>query len=128
MTHPTDSPDSVHSVSASAQTVQGHTPGPWAVFDHSWSDISVAAVDGNAIRSRVCLLRISEEATEETQDSLGAVNMANARLIAAAPAPLAALHSAAESLEQLVKIARIPANNKGLRDARAAIALATEAS
>lgn len=53
---------------------------------------------------------------------------ANARLICAAPALLAALHSAAESLEQLVKIARIPANNKGLRDARAAIALATEAS
>lgn len=37
---------------------------------------------------------------------------------------LAALESAAESIEQLVKVGRIPANNAGLRDARAAIAKA----
>lgn len=37
---------------------------------------------------------------------------------------LAALQSAAASIEQLVKLNRIPANNKGLRDARAAIAKA----
>jgi len=48
-----------------------------------------------------------------------------ARLIAAAPVMLEALKSAAESIEQLVSLNRIPANNKGLRDARAAIALAT---
>ncbi len=41
---------------------------------------------------------------------------------------LAALESAAESIEQLVKVGRIPANNAGLRDARAAIAKAKAVS
>jgi len=45
-------------------------------------------------------------------------------LYRAAPDLLAALESAAESIEQLVKVGRIPANNAGLRDARAAIAKA----
>ena len=46
-------------------------------------------------------------------------------LLAAAPDLLAACQSAASSIEQLVKIGRIPANNKGLRDALAAISKAT---
>lgn len=37
---------------------------------------------------------------------------------------LAALKSAAATLEQLVKIDRLPENNKGLRDVRAALAKA----
>src|SRR5690606_36746715 len=47
-----------------------------------------------------------------------------ARLIAAPPDMLEALRSAVASLEQLVAIDCIPANNKGLREARAAIAKA----
>jgi hypothetical protein len=50
---------------------------------------------------------------------------ANARLIAAAPELLEACQSARESIEQLVRLNRIPANNKGLRDVIAAIAKAT---
>ena len=38
---------------------------------------------------------------------------------------LEALYSAVASIEQLVRLNRIPANNKGLRDARAAISKAT---
>jgi hypothetical protein len=50
---------------------------------------------------------------------------ADARLIAAAPEMLSALECAVELLAQLVAFDRIPANNKALRDARAAIASAT---
>jgi hypothetical protein len=53
---------------------------------------------------------------------------ADARLIAAAPEMLAALKGAVESLEQLVALNRIPANNAGLREARAAIAKAEESA
>jgi hypothetical protein len=58
-----------------------HTPGPWRVFNHSWSDTSVLA-DG--FDHAVCLLDINY-ATEESQDADEAVMAANARLIASAP-------------------------------------------
>lgn len=68
-----------------------HTAGPWAVVEHSWSDIGVYASE-----HRVCLLSIYDEATEETQSELEARDSANARLIAAAPELLEALWVATE--------------------------------
>lgn len=57
----------------------GPTPGPWRVFNHSWSDTSILAADFD---HAVCLLDINY-ATEESQDADEAVMAANARLIAA---------------------------------------------
>ena len=57
----------------------GPTPGPWRVFNHSWSDTSILAVDFD---HAVCLLDINY-ATEESQEADEAVMAANARLIAA---------------------------------------------
>lgn len=66
-----------------------HTPGPWRVFNHSWSDTSILA-DG--FDHAICLLDINH-ATEESQDADEALMAANARLIAAAPDMLAALRA-----------------------------------
>lgn len=64
-----------------------HTPGPWRVFSHSWSDTSILA-DG--FDHSICSLDINH-ATEESQEADEALMAANARLIAAAPDLLAAL-------------------------------------
>jgi hypothetical protein len=64
-----------------------HTPGPWRVFNYSWSDTSILA-DG--FDHGICLLDINH-ATEESQEADEAVMAANARLIAAAPDLLTAL-------------------------------------
>jgi hypothetical protein len=50
-----------------------------------------------------------------------------AALLASAPDMLNALRSAADTMQQLVTINRLPKNNAGLRDALAAIARATAA-
>lgn len=63
------------------------TPGPWKVFEHSWSETSIVA-DG--FDHGICLLDINH-ATEESQDQDAEVMSANARLISAAPDLLEAL-------------------------------------
>lgn len=63
-----------------------HTPGPWTMFETSWSNIGIYAGD-----TEIAGLDIYDEATEETQDALEKQMGANARLIAAAPELLAAL-------------------------------------
>lgn len=67
-----------------------HTPGPWSVFKHSWSDTSIAAP---SFDHAICRLDINH-ATEESQESDEALMAANARLIAAAPELLQALQRA----------------------------------
>ena len=96
-----------------------HTPGPWRVFEHSWSDTSVLA-DG--FDHGICLLDINH-ATEESQDADEALMAANARLIAAAPDLLASLRELVEAFvatdeEGLIEHA------EPMRRARAAIAKA----
>lgn len=61
-----------------------HTPGPWSVVKHSWSDTSIVGA-----RGRVCGLSIYCDATEDNQQELEAVAAADASLIAAAPDLLA---------------------------------------
>lgn len=72
-----------------------HIPGPWRVFNHSWSDTSILA-DG--FDHAVCLLGINY-ATEESQEADEAVMAANAALIAAAPELLDVLRCIRERLE-----------------------------
>lgn len=72
-----------------------HTPGPWRVFNHSWSDTSILA-DG--FDHGICLLDINH-ATEESQEADEALMAANARLIAAAPELLDALKAAVSTIE-----------------------------
>lgn len=67
-----------------------HSPGPWVVVEHSWSDTSIFSS-----RNHVALLSIANQATEENQDELECGMAANARLIAAAPELLAALKACA---------------------------------
>lgn len=64
-----------------------HTPGPWMVFSHSWSDTTIVA---HGFDHGICSLDINH-ATEETQEADEAQMAANARLIAAAPDLLEAL-------------------------------------
>jgi hypothetical protein len=102
-----------------------HTPGPWAVCANDCCRVNVA--QGVMVNERqaddVTICQTDGGGPFEDDDS-DAVR-ANAVLIAAAPTMLDALRSAVASLEQLVRINRIPASNAGLRDARRAIALAT---
>jgi len=60
-----------------------HTPGPWELFEHSWSDSSIYGGPKN--EKLICKFSIYGEATEETQEHLEKEMDANARLIAAAP-------------------------------------------
>ncbi len=59
-----------------------HTPGPWAVFEHSWCETSITAPNFD---HAICALDINH-ATEDSQAGDEAQMAANARLIAAAPA------------------------------------------
>ena len=86
--------------------MSAHTPGPWTAHVSKYLAFSTVAIGDVA-------LEIKTECSEH-----------DARLIAAATDMFAALESASDTLEQLVKINRIPANSKGLRDARAALAKA----
>ena len=73
-----------------------HTPGPWKVLEHSWSDTSIVA---EGFDHGICLLDINH-ATEESQEADEALMAANARLIAAAPDLLADLREAAATLRR----------------------------
>ena len=95
-----------------------HTPGPWRVFEHSWSDTSVLA---EGFDHAVCLLDINH-ATEESQASDEALMAANARLIAAAPDLLEALQHAIDWLDAAGIAETMPVQVQ----ARAAIAKATQ--
>lgn len=95
-----------------------HTPGPWTVFEHSWSDTSIWTHD-----STVATLSIKDEATEDTQAGLEARMAANARLIAAAPDLLEALR---EVLKEAIDDYYAEKDPDGVLDAAyAAIAKAT---
>lgn len=89
-----------------------HTPGQW-----EYLDIGVI-VAGDDLSITVAIINDCDNSPPVTESE------ANGILIAAAPDMLEALKSAAASIEQLVRINRIPANNKGLREALAAIAKA----
>jgi hypothetical protein len=101
--------------------MNNHTPGPWTIDRRRNGLVSLIKFAGTAEFTAGTPARC--EAEDDNAAAIR-VNDANARLIAAAPELLAALQSAVASLEQLVKINRIPANNKGLRDARDALAKA----
>jgi hypothetical protein len=94
-----------------------HTPGPW---EASMGDDGRHCVVSPPLESKVTpwFTAIVQCADDE-------IEAANAALIAAAPDLLAALESAAASLEQFVRLKAIPANNQGLRDARAALSSVT---
>jgi len=87
-----------------------HTQGPWNAKDNSWDFSTVYGPNGQA----VALCKISDDVTEETQDTLEPIKEANARLIAAAP----------DLLEACIAIAN-GYKHKGEEIARAAIAKAT---
>lgn len=95
-----------------------YTPGPWSVFNHSWSDTTILAY---GFEHGICSLDINH-ATEESQEEDEAQMAANARLIAAAPDLLDALEDLCERMEQIVRDDQsTPCTVK----ARAAIAKAT---
>jgi len=93
-----------------------HTPAPWEVFEHSWSNSGIYGGDKNS--KNICNLSIYDEATEETQNELTKEMDANAKLIAAAPELL-------ESLELLLETCEYSdANHEEYNAAVAAIAKA----
>lgn len=63
-----------------------HTPGPWRVVEHSWSDTGIYSD-----KHHIAHLSIEGVATERNQSELEASMGANAKLIAAAPDLLEAL-------------------------------------
>lgn len=87
-----------------------HTPGPWVYESSIYEDAHCAIAALNEANLQTVALVMKRPGAP-----------LNACLIAAAPDLLEALRSAADSLQQLVDLGRIPANNAGLRDARAAI-------
>lgn len=72
-----------------------HTPGPWSFVDHSWCDKSIYASLHETSERRIASLHLAEDASEDEE----AVEVANARLIAAAPDLLEALREAEAALE-----------------------------
>lgn len=63
----------------------GHTPGPWNIVNHNWSDTSIYA-GASEDEDSICRLSLNEElVTEENQEEHESQQEANARLIAAAP-------------------------------------------
>jgi hypothetical protein len=104
--------------------MSGHTPGPYRADVLSGGYIHARATPAHAAKypknkwiqvGHVCSFAAATPAE---------VN-ANLQLFAAAPDLLAACQSAVASFKQLVNIGRIPPNFKGLRDALAAISVAT---
>lgn len=94
-----------------------HTPGPWIVINHGWSETSVLAAD-----RIVCGLSIEGTATEENQQQLEAQMARDAHLIAAAPNLL-------EVLKRVTRKFGVADNGEPLdwtewQDCRAAIAKA----
>lgn len=75
--------------------MSAHTPGPWTVLEHSWSDTSITAP---STPNAVCSLDINH-ATEESQEADEKLMAANARLIAAAPDLLKACQQALYALK-----------------------------
>ena len=101
-----------------------HTPGPWELFEHSWSDSSICGGVKNS--KKICSLSIYDDATEENQSELESEMDANARLIAAAPELLEALQECVIELDCLMKTR--PAYQGGMNmveRAKSAIAKAT---
>lgn len=99
-----------------------HTPGPWKVLEHSWSDTSIVA---KGFDHGICSLDINH-ATEESVEADEALMAANARLIAAAPDLLEALQSIAECCEEDQTARDYASRQTEIRGiARAAIAKAT---
>jgi hypothetical protein len=96
-----------------------HTAGPWTVDPFPGR---------NKVIGTVPFLSGEKDIPRLPGIAFDIHNKADAILIAAAPDLLAACVSAVESLEQLVRLNRIPGNNAGLREARAAIARATNAA
>lgn len=94
-----------------ADTATRHTTGPITV--HPFNNTITRGFE----------LRVTSEGVPDCPIAIAALK-ADAVLFAAAGDMLAALKSGIESVEQLVRLNRIPANNKGLRDMRAAVALA----
>lgn len=97
-----------------------HTPGPWAItkqYDAPWTYTPRILVGP----ARIDFIQGYDVPGDPERKARAE---ADALLVGASTEMLEALKSAVVSLEQLVKLNRIPANNKGLRDARAAIAKA----
>lgn len=69
-----------------------HTPGPWSIVEHSWSDTGI-----DSATDYVCLLRI-DPSDEECEVAMSNRMAANARLIAAAPELLEACKSFSDHL------------------------------
>lgn len=63
-----------------------HTPGPYRVIEHNWSDTSICAGD-----KLIASLSIKNDATEDNQEELEDWMKAQANLFAAAPEMLAML-------------------------------------
>lgn len=59
---------------------QKHTQGPWEIIENSWSTTTIRSGD-----TTIAVLSCEEEATEDNQFELEAIQKANARLMAAAP-------------------------------------------
>ena len=69
-----------------------HSPAPWKILAHNWSDTSIIDVDGNRIAFQDIQFEYGGiETTEETQIDQEIRAIADSKLIAAAPELLQAL-------------------------------------
>lgn len=91
-----------------------HTSGQWEIVENSWSTTTIRSGD-----TTIAVLSCEEEATEDNQFELEAIQKANAKLIAAAPELLNAVRFLLSNPHNNISLADIAAAN-------AAIAKATE--
>jgi hypothetical protein len=98
-----------------------HTPGPWSVIEHNWSDTGI--VSGNEY---ICLLEI-RNTNEECEVAMSNRMAANASLIASAPDLLRILNGIAVLCEDNGEPVDGFAFRERVIEARAAIKKATGA-
>ena len=101
-----------------------HTPGPLVLGSGDLEHPYYLHVDDAPAGFKLVACVCSPNAKPNADRLAACWNACEGINPAAVPDLLAALHSAKESLKQLVTIGRIPANNAGLRDVRAALAKA----
>lgn len=89
-----------------------HTPGPWQVVEHSWSDTGIYSD-----KHHIAHLSIEGVATESNQSQLEASMDANAKLIAAAPELLNAVRFLLSNPDNRISPADIEAANAAIAKA-----------
>lgn len=80
--------------------MSNHTPGPWTVTEHYWSDTAIYDSDGEVVAS----LSICDDATEDNQEELEKRMGANARLISCAPEMYEELKLSIADIDAMIKL------------------------